>query len=95
MHPVLAACADALIFVLLSWGLWRLFGRSVPLAVLPIVIGLVLAASGWLPPELGVPSAIGDKLGWVGVLALAFSAGLETRQSHYRPQPEAEATPLA
>lgn len=93
MHPVLAACADALIFVLLSWGLWRLFGRSVPLAVLPIVIGLVLAASGWLPPELGVPSAIGDKLGWVGVLALAFSAGLETRQSHYRPQPEAEATP--
>lgn len=91
MHPILSACADALIFILLSWGLWRLLGRSVPLAVLPIVIGLVLAAGGWLPPELGVPSAIGDKLGWVGVLALAFSAGLETRQNHYRPAEDAPA----
>ncbi|MGO1071565.1 cation:proton antiporter [Lysobacter sp. CA199] len=85
MHPVLSAAADALIFVLGSWALWRLLGRSVPLAVVPIVIGLVLAAGGWLPPQWSVPSAIGDKLGWIGVLALAFSAGLETRQNHYRP----------
>ncbi|MGH8062299.1 MAG: cation:proton antiporter [Pseudoxanthomonas sp.] len=81
MHAILATGADALIFILLAWGLWRLLGRSIPIAVVPIIIGLVLAATGWLPPSLGVPSVIGEKIGWVGVLLLAFTAGLETRQS--------------
>ncbi|MGH8081652.1 MAG: hypothetical protein ACREP7_13840, partial [Lysobacter sp.] len=45
MRTLLSAVTDALIF-LLSWGLWRLLGRCVPLAALPIVIGLVLAAGG-------------------------------------------------
>ena len=83
MHAIVAAAADALIFILLAWGVWRLLGRSIPIAVVPIIIGLVLAATGWLPPALGVPSAAGDKIGWVGVLLLAFTAGLETRQSRY------------
>ncbi|KAF1707066.1 cation:proton antiporter [Pseudoxanthomonas sacheonensis] len=81
MHAIIAAAADALIFILLAWTLWRLLGRSIPIAVVPIIIGLVLAATGWLPATLGVPSVIGDKIGWLGVLLLAFTAGLETRQS--------------
>lgn len=88
MQPILAALADALIFIALSWGIWRALGRSIPLAVVPIVIGLVLAASGWLPAGLGVPSKIGDQIGWVGVLLLAFTAGLETRHSPAAPTPE-------
>lgn len=88
MQALLATGADALIFILLAWGLWRLLGRSIPIAVVPIIIGLVLAATGWLPASLGVPSIIGDKIGWVGVLLLAFTAGLETRQSaHVRSSP--------
>jgi Kef-type K+ transport system membrane component KefB len=88
MQPILAALADALIFILLSWAIWRALGRSIPLAVVPIVIGLVLAATGWLPAGLGVPSMIGDQVGWVGVLLLAFTAGLETRHSPAAPAPE-------
>ena len=87
MHALLATGADALIFLLLGWGLWRLLGRSIPIAVVPIIIGLVLAATGWLPASLGVPSVIGDKIGWVGVLLLAFTAGLETRQSAHVRSP--------
>lgn len=81
MHTLLSTSADALIFILLAWGIWRVLRRSIPIAVVPIVIGLVLAATGWLPASLGVPSVVGDKLGWIGVLLLAFTAGLETRQS--------------
>ena len=80
MQTILSAGADALIFILLAWTLWRLLGRSIPIAVVPIIIGLVLAATGWLPHGWGVPSVVGDKIGWVGVLLLAFTAGLETRQ---------------
>ncbi|MBW8809791.1 MAG: cation:proton antiporter [Lysobacter sp.] len=90
MQPILAALTDALIFILLSWGIWRALGRSIPLAVVPIVIGLVLAATGWLPAGLGVPSKIGDQVGWVGVLLLAFTAGLETRHSPAAPESESE-----
>jgi Kef-type K+ transport system membrane component KefB len=88
MQPILAALADALIFIALSWGIWRALGRSIPLAVVPIVIGLVLAATGSLPAGLGVPSKIGDQIGWIGVLLLAFTAGLETRHSPAAPTPE-------
>lgn len=87
MHAIIAAAADALIFILLAWTLWRLLGRSIPIAVIPIIIGLVLAATGGLPASLGVPSVIGDKIGWVGVLLLAFTAGLETRQSAHIDSP--------
>lgn len=62
MDTLLSTSADALIFILLTWGIWRLLRRSIPIAVAPIVIGLVLAAKGWLPKWLGVPSVVGDKL---------------------------------
>ena len=93
MHAIIATAADALIFILLAWTLWRLLGRSIPIAVVPIIIGLVLAATGWLPASLGVPSAIGDKLGWAGVLLLAFTAGLETR--HFAQVDSAAGLPVA
>ncbi len=80
MNPLLATCVDASIFVGLAWAAWRLLGRSIPIAVVPIVIGLLLAACGGLPAQWGVPSHAGDKAGWFGVLLLAFSAGMETRQ---------------
>lgn len=87
MHWIVSAGADALIFIFLAWGIWRLLGRSIPIAVVPIIIGLVLAVTGWLPQSWGIPSLIGDKAGWVGVLLLAFTAGLETRQSAHVGSP--------
>ncbi len=84
MQTIVAAGLDALVFIGLAWGLWRLLGRSIPVAVIPIVIGLVLAATGWLPAAWGVPSAAGDQLGWIGVLLLAFTAGMETR--HFKQE---------
>ena len=80
MPPVLSPLLDALIFIGLAWVLWRGLGRAFPIAVMPIVIGMLLAATGWLPREWGVPSWLGDRVGWIGVLLLAFTAGLETRQ---------------
>jgi Kef-type K+ transport system membrane component KefB len=61
------------------WILWRLLGRTMPFAVLPILVGLVIAAAGGAPAPLGIPSALGAQIGWVGVLLLAFTAGVETR----------------
>lgn len=87
MHTILSTGADALIFILLAWTLWRALGRSIPIAVVPIIIGLTLAATGWLPQSWGVPSVVGEKIGWVGVLLLAFTAGLETRQSAHAGSP--------
>lgn len=81
MPPLLAVGADALAFILLPWLVWRALGRSIPLAVLPILVGLGLAASGLPFAELGVPSSYGDKIGLIGVLVLAFTAGLEMRQT--------------
>jgi len=93
MPSALAFVLDALIFIALAWVAWRALGRSLPIAVIPIVIGLLLAATGALPPAWGVPSAIGDRVGWVGVLLLAFTAGLETRLSAHLPT-AADAAPL-
>lgn len=84
---------DALIFIGLAWVAWRALGRSIPIAVIPIIIGLLLAATGALPAGWGVPSKLGDQIGFVGVLLLAFTAGLETRQSAHLPT-AADATPL-
>ncbi len=85
MPDLTAFALDALIFIALAWVAWRALGRSIPIAVVPIIIGLLLAATGALPAGWGVPSVIGDRLGWVGVLLLAFTAGLETRQSAHLP----------
>lgn len=81
MSPLFAVGADALIFIVLPWTIWRLLGRSLPLAVLPILVGLGLAASGLDHALIGVPSALGNQIGFVGVLLLAFTAGVEMRQT--------------
>ncbi len=78
VQGTLAFAVDALVFVVLPWGLWRLLGRRIPFAVLPIVVGLLLAASG-TSAGASVATASGQAVGWVGVLLLAFTAGLETR----------------
>jgi hypothetical protein len=49
MHTLLSTSADVLIFILLAWGIWRLLRRSIPISVVPIVIGLVLAAQAGCP----------------------------------------------
>ena len=81
MHAVAAFLLDAAIFIGLAWAIWRLCGRTFPFAIVPIAIGLAIAGAGGLPPSWGVPSASGQNLGWVGVLLLAFAAGMETRHS--------------
>ena len=85
MHDAPAFILDALIFIGLAWALWRALGRAIPIAVIPIVIGLGLAATGALPADWGVPSVLGEQVGFVGVLLLAFTAGLETRHSAHLP----------
>ncbi len=93
MADLTALALDALIFIGLAWVVWRALGRSIPIAVIPIIIGLLLAATGVLPSGWGVPSTLGDQAGFVGVLLLAFTAGLETRQSAHLPS-ASDAGPL-
>ncbi|ACI50905.1 sodium/hydrogen exchanger [Gluconacetobacter diazotrophicus PA1 5] len=77
---VLGVIADFALFVAVPWLTWRLLGRRIPIAVLPIVVGILLAVTRWPVGRLGVPSATGDMVGWVAVLILAFTAGLEMWQ---------------
>ncbi|WP_428681010.1 cation:proton antiporter [Sphingopyxis sp.] len=73
---------DLLCFLGLPLLCWRLVRGAVPMAVLPILTGLAVAIAadrfGFDKSIVG-PSPIGEMIGWCGVLALAFSAGLETR----------------
>lgn len=73
---------DLFCFLLMPVLCWRLVRGAVPMAVLPILTGLAVAIAadrfGFDKAVLG-PSAWGETIGWLGVLALAFSAGLETR----------------
>ncbi|MFW7269735.1 cation:proton antiporter [Gluconacetobacter sp. Hr-1-5] len=72
--------ADFGVFVVIPWLIWRLLRRTIPIVVLPIVVGILIAVTGWPIGRLGVPSAIGDMIGWIAVLILAFTAGLEMWQ---------------
>ncbi|WP_282948703.1 MULTISPECIES: cation:proton antiporter [unclassified Sphingopyxis] len=78
----MAFVIDLLCFLVVPLLCWRLVSGAVPLAVLPILTGLAVAIAadrfGFDKSVLG-PSPLGDTIGWLGVLALAFSAGLETR----------------
>ncbi|GBR52390.1 Na+/H+ antiporter [Neokomagataea thailandica NBRC 106555] len=80
MHNVAALLADAGLFVVLPWLLWRITNRALPIAVLPILVGILMAV--WHVPvkSLGIPSLYGNYIGWVAVLVLAFTAGLEMWQ---------------
>lgn len=96
MTDLTALALDALIFIGLAWTAWRVLQRSIPIAVIPIIMGLLLAATDVLPASWGVPSKLGDPIGFVGVLLLAFAAGLETRQSAHLPSaPTAAPLPRA
>lgn len=96
MTDLTALALDALIFIGLAWVAWRVLQRSIPIAVIPIILGLLLAATGVLPAGWGVPSKLGDQIGFIGVLLLAFTAGLETRQSAHLPSaPNAAPLPRA
>ncbi|HEY0523714.1 MAG TPA: cation:proton antiporter [Stellaceae bacterium] len=80
MDAVTAFLVDALFFALAPWAAWRLLRRSVPLAVLPILFGVAVSALGVLlgtSGKLVTPSGIGELIGQLGVLLLAFTAGLE------------------
>lgn len=73
---------DLVCFLVVPLLCWRLARGAVPMAVLPILTGLSVAIAadrfGFDKALLG-PSPLGETIGWCGVLALAFSAGLETR----------------
>lgn len=73
---------DALCFLIAPVLCWWAIRGAAPMAVLPILAGLSVAVAasqfGFDKSTLG-PSQLGESLGWIGVLVLAFSAGLETR----------------
>lgn len=85
----MAFLVDAIAFLLFPLLVWRLARGMVPMAVLPILIGLFVAVAadrpGFDKASLG-PSRLGEMIGWAGVLLLAFSAGLETRVSTDEPK---------
>lgn len=81
---------DLAVFLLLPLLVWRLVRPVVPLAVVPVLIGLAVAGlaalNGQRGPEFLPPTATGDALGMLGVILLAFSAGLEGRDpGHLTP----------
>lgn len=80
---------DLLCFLVVPVFMWWAIRGAVPMAVLPILTGLCVAIAadrlGFDKSMLG-PSDLGETLGWLGVLALAFSAGLETRVSSEGPK---------
>ncbi|GBQ72158.1 Na+/H+ antiporter [Ameyamaea chiangmaiensis NBRC 103196] len=80
MADIMALVLDALVFVLLPWLMWRLTQRTMPIVVLPILVGITLAVTRWPLGWAGIPSLYGTYIGWVAVLVLAFTAGLEMWQ---------------
>lgn len=80
MSDILGLLADAGVFVLLPWVLWRASGRSIPMVVIPILVGIFLAVVHAPVEALRIPSTYGNEIGWVAVLVLAFTAGLEMWQ---------------
>ena len=73
---------DIVCFLLVPVLVWRLTRSIVPMAVMPILTGLAVAVAadrfGFDKAVFG-PSRAGESIGWIGVLLLTFSAGLETR----------------
>ncbi|WP_049623290.1 cation:proton antiporter [Frateuria defendens] len=82
MPAISAYAADMLVFVALPWLLWKALKQRIPLVVIPIVIGMVLAVLKLPVATLGLPSQLGNQIGFLGVLLLAFTAGMELRVPH-------------
>ncbi|WP_051626043.1 cation:proton antiporter [Kozakia baliensis] len=80
MSNITALIADSAIFVILPWILWRILKRTIPIAVIPILVGIFLAVLHVPTQKIGIPSIYGNDIGWVAVLVLAFTAGLEMWQ---------------
>ncbi|MBS1094888.1 cation:proton antiporter [Gluconobacter wancherniae] len=91
MGNMTALISDVFVFVFIPWILWRVLRRSIPVAILPILVGIVLAVTHFPVARLGIPSLYGDYIGWLAVLVLAFTAGLEMWQ---HPENTAGAEPL-
>lgn len=73
---------DVLVFMALPYLLWRLLRGAAPMAVMPILTGLCIAVAAHhlgFDKNIVGPSPLGETIGWIGVLVLTFSAGLETR----------------
>lgn len=73
---------DILVFMALPYLLWRLVRGVAPMAVMPILVGLLIAVGAHhfgFDKNIVGPSPLGETIGWIGVLVLTFSAGLETR----------------
>ncbi|OUJ14619.1 sodium:proton antiporter [Acetobacter orientalis] len=89
MEKIISLFADFGVFVILPWVLWRLTRKILPIVVLPILLGILFAV--WHVPvgQWGIPSLYGNDIGWLAVLVLAFTAGLEMWQ-HPRQDPNAE-----
>lgn len=89
MEKIISLFADFCVFVILPWVLWRLTRKILPIVVLPILLGILFAV--WHVPvgQWGIPSLYGNDIGWLAVLVLAFTAGLEMWQ-HPGQDPNAE-----
>ncbi|MFT8564014.1 MAG: cation:proton antiporter [Acetobacter orientalis] len=89
MEKIISLFADFGVFVILPWVLWRLTRKILPIVVLPILLGILFAV--WHVPvgQWGIPSLYGNDIGWLAVLVLAFTAGLEMWQ-HPGQDPNAE-----
>ncbi len=81
MHAVAAFLLDAALFIGLAWLIWRLCGRTLPVCDRADRHWPGHCRGRGLPSSWGVPSPSAQTLGWVGVLLLAFTAGMETRHS--------------
>ncbi|MCE2574773.1 cation:proton antiporter [Komagataeibacter sp. FNDCR2] len=80
MSDITALVLDIGLFVIFPWGLWRLLRRAIPIVVLPILLGIILAVMHAPVQQFGIPSVLGNNIGWLAVLVLAFTAGLEMWQ---------------
>jgi Kef-type K+ transport system membrane component KefB len=87
MSGISAFGFDAAVFVVAPFLLRRLLRRIMPAAVLPILLGMVLTVCGAPIARFGAPSWAGNEIGWIGVLLLSFTAGIETR---HPPQVEGD-----
>ncbi len=81
MNSTLSFLMDLLLFMGLPWLLWVGLRKKLPLAVIPILVGMVISGLHVPVQALGVPSSLGNGLGLIGVILLAFTAGLEMRHS--------------
>jgi len=81
MASISTFLVDIFLFIAIPLLVWHVLRKAIPLTVLPIIMGLILAAIGWGAENRATPSLISTTIGFLGVLLLAFTAGLETRHS--------------